>query len=263
MKRIITLLTAVLVMVPAMRINAQEKMEEKKPLIVAHRGYWNCEEAGYAKNSLAAFRCALEAGFWGSEFDVNITQDGQLVVFHDAKAGKKHFNKYPFEEFKDIRLVNGESIPTIEAFLELALKHPDTKLIYELKPQSNKEFERKLVDATKETLKKYGLLDPSRVVFISFSFEMCEWLAKELPGFDVQFLGFRNPKNIHKAGINGIDTRFSILKGRPGWIAIAKELGMTVNCWTVNKEKDMNTMIDLGVDIITTDYPHTLRELLK
>ena len=26
--------------------------------IVAHRGFWNCEEAGYAKNSVAALRCA-------------------------------------------------------------------------------------------------------------------------------------------------------------------------------------------------------------
>ena len=32
--------------------------------IVAHRGFWNCEEAGYAKNSIAALRCAQEAGFW-------------------------------------------------------------------------------------------------------------------------------------------------------------------------------------------------------
>ena len=53
---------------------------QNKSGIVAHRGFWNCEEAGYAKNSVAALRCAQEAGFWGSEFDVNMTSDGVLIV---------------------------------------------------------------------------------------------------------------------------------------------------------------------------------------
>ena len=57
---------------------------QKKSAIVAHRGFWNCEEAGYAKNSVAALRCAQEAGFWGSEFDVNMTSDGVLIVYHDS-----------------------------------------------------------------------------------------------------------------------------------------------------------------------------------
>lgn len=263
MRKIIILLTAVLIMAPVLKINAQEKMERNKPLIVAHRGYWNCEKAGYAKNSFAAFKCALEEGFWGTEFDLNITRDGQVVVFHDAKAEGKHFNKYDFEAFKDVRLVNGEAIPTFEDLLKEAQKHPETKLICEIKPQSNKKFNRMLVDAVKAKLDEYGLLDPERTAFISFKFEVCKWLAEELPGFDVQFLGFKRPQVVHNAGINGIDTRFTTLKLFPKWIKTANRLGMTVNCWTVNTEEDMNTMIDLGVDIITTDYPHTLREILK
>ena len=34
---------------------------QKEAGIVAHRGFWNCEEAGYAKNSVAALREAQEA----------------------------------------------------------------------------------------------------------------------------------------------------------------------------------------------------------
>ena len=37
--------------------------------IVAHRGFWNCEEAGYAKNSIASLKCAQQADVWGSEFE--------------------------------------------------------------------------------------------------------------------------------------------------------------------------------------------------
>ena len=35
-------------------------LEKGKMGIIAHRGFWNCEEAGYARNSVAALRCAQE-----------------------------------------------------------------------------------------------------------------------------------------------------------------------------------------------------------
>ena len=37
---------------------------------------------------------------------------------------------------------------------------------------------------------------------------------------------------------------------------------MSVNAWTVNDEKDMLKMIELGIDAITTNYPLVARELL-
>ena len=37
---------------------------------------------------------------------------------------------------------------------------------------------------------------------------------------------------------------------------------MSVNVWTVNKEKDIKAMIDLGVDCITTNDPALVRKLL-
>ena len=37
---------------------------------------------------------------------------------------------------------------------------------------------------------------------------------------------------------------------------------MSVNVWTVNKAKDMRNFIDMGVDVITTNEPLLLREIL-
>ena len=74
------------VLVAGMSISATTAEAQTKTGIVAHRGFWNCEEAGYAKNSVAALRCAQEAGFWGSEFDVNMTSDGVLLVYHDGNV---------------------------------------------------------------------------------------------------------------------------------------------------------------------------------
>ncbi len=37
---------------------------------------------------------------------------------------------------------------------------------------------------------------------------------------------------------------------------------MKVNVWTVNKEEDMQAMLDLGADFITTNNPVELKALI-
>ena len=232
--------------------------------IVAHRGFWNCEEAGYAKNSIASLKCAQEAGVWGSEFDVNMTADSVLLVFHDGKIDGKKIEKHNHEDFKYFRLKNGEHIPTLEEYLEQAKKSPETMLVYELKKHSCPEVEEVFVQLSIQKLKEHSLLDPSRVMFISFSKYMCERLSVLLPEFDVQYLnGDLKPKNVKKAGINGIDYNHSILQIQKKWVGKARRLGMSTNSWTVNKEHDMKAILKMKIDMLTTDNPLQARELMK
>jgi len=256
------ILLAALIIIPFMA--EAQKAKAKGTAIVAHRGYWNCEKAGYAKNSLAALQCAQEAGFWGSEFDVNMTADGVLIVFHDSKIKGKKIEKHPFEEFKDYRLKNGEPIPTIDQYLEQGRKHPETVLVYELKKHSCDEVEDLFVDLSIEKLKQYDLLDPSKVIFISFSYHMCKRLAEKLPDFTVQFLsGTKEPAKVMEDGINGIDYNYKTLKLNKKWVKKAKKLGMSTNTWTVNTLKDMEAIFKMKVGMITSDYPQIVRELLS
>lgn len=232
--------------------------------IVAHRGFWNCEEAGYAKNSIAALRCAQEAGFWGSEFDVNMTADGTLIVYHDSDVEGKKIEEHPYSEFKDFKIANGEVIPTIDMFLEQGKKYPETMLVYELKPHSCKEVEAKFVEIAIENLKQHGLYDPERVMFISFSLYICEKIAKENPQFTVQFLGSdKNPEELRNRGINGVDYHHLVFSVNKKWYRLARKNGMSVNAWTVNEEPAMKRMLKLGVDQLTTDNPLEARELMK
>ena len=127
---------------------SQSVFAQKQCGIVAHRGFWNCEEAGYAKNSVAALRCAQEQGFWGSEFDVNMTSDGVLIVYHDSDVNGKKIEKHPYSEFAEFRIANGEVIPTIDMYLEQGKKYPETMLVYELKPHSCDEVEDRFVELT-------------------------------------------------------------------------------------------------------------------
>ena len=243
-------------------VNADARKKEYG--IVAHRGFWNCEEAGYAKNSIAALRCAQEAGFWGSEFDVRITSDSVLIVYHDKRINGKRIEKLPYSEIKDITLENGEQIPTLDRFLEQGKKYPETMLVVEFKPLRSEETDFILVDLTIETLKRHGLYDPERVMFISFGLHICEKIAAEHPQFKVQYLkSIKSPQKVATLGINGIDYNHMILSICDKWVEQARELGMDVNAWTLNKAATTQRMLGAGVDQITTDTPLLAREMMK
>ena len=114
-----------------------------------------------------------------------------------------------------------------------------------------------------QALRAENLLDPSRVMFISFSYPVCEWIAQHLPGFDNQYLeGDKDPETVHASGINGIDYHYSVFKSHPDWVARAHALGMSVNTWTVDNKADMEYVKGLGVDVITTNKPLVLKEVL-
>jgi len=52
---------------------------------IAHRGLWS--PGGLAENSLGAFQAACAAGY-GIELDVQLSADGEAVVFHDATLAR-------------------------------------------------------------------------------------------------------------------------------------------------------------------------------
>ena len=263
MNRLKMLTTAILAGILLFPIAADA---QKQTGIVAHRGFWNCEEAGYAKNSVAALRCAQEAGFWGSEFDVNMTSDGILIVYHDSDVEGKKIEQYPYSEFKDFKIKNGETIPTIDQYLEQGKKYPETMLVYEMKPHSCDEVEDRFIELTIAKLKEHDLLDPQRVMFISFSIHICEVLAKELPGFTVQFLGSSlSPDELAEKGINGVDYNHGVytIHKNKNWYGQARNHNMSVNAWTVNNKKEMKRMFRMGVDQLTTDNPLDARALMQ
>ncbi|MFN3857803.1 MAG: glycerophosphodiester phosphodiesterase [Caulobacter sp.] len=101
---------------------------------IAHRGLWAPD--GAPENSLGAFQAACAKGY-GIELDVQITADGEAVVFHDASlermtgaAGK--VRDHSLAELRDLRLAGSdEPIPTLaEALVEIghrAMVHIELK----------------------------------------------------------------------------------------------------------------------------------------
>lgn len=239
-----------------------------KIAIVAHRGFWKSEQGGMSENSIASLKAAQDAGLWGSECDIHITADDVVMVNHDPSINGKAIASHKFSDFANDLLPNGERRPTLDEYLDQAAKCKTTKLVIELKKQPSEDREDMLVVKTIAALKVHRLYDPERVLFISFSKYMCDVVARLCPEFINQFLsmdfvGNQTPEIYGKQGINGVDYHYKMFDLHPAWVKNAHEHGMSVNAWTVNKEKDIRHMIELGVDAITTNEPLLVREILK
>ena len=239
-----------------------QQPQEHLIAITAHRGFWDSQVARGAQNSIASLGAAQAIGVWGSEFDLQLTSDDVVLVNHDPSREGLSIADYPYETFAAMSLPNGEHPATLDAYLEQG-RLSDVVMVVELKPLASSEREDLLIDKTLSSLKDHGLLDPSRAIFISFSLYTCERLAALCPGFTVQYLeGDKTPSELKELGINGIDYEQGVFDAHPEYVEEAHALGMSVNVWTVNGREDLERMIALGVDCLTTNDPLLARELL-
>ncbi|MDR1918756.1 MAG: glycerophosphodiester phosphodiesterase [Tannerellaceae bacterium] len=229
--------------------------------VIAHRGYWDTE--GSAQNSIASLHKAGEAGVYGSEFDVLMTQDGVLVVNHDDSIQAYHIETTPYHLLENLSLSNGERLPTLESYLEEGKKHlPTTRLILELKPHRQESNERRAAEAVVAMVKEKGL--QQAVEYISFSLFICKELLRLSPQAQIAYLGGDiRPGELKQAGLSGLDYHHGVLTEKPEWIQEAKEAGLSINVWTVNSPELMESFIRQGVDYITTDKPEELLRLLQ
>ena len=227
--------------------------------VIAHRGFW--DTTGAAKNSIAAMLKADSIGCYGSEFDVWLTGDGELIVNHDAVYEGKHMERSTASELSSLKLANGENMPTLKQFFDAA-KGTDIKLILELKKLKTHQRETEAVEKIIAMVKAYGY--ESRMEYISFSKHATEEFIRLAPkGTPVFYLeGDLTPTQLKAMGCAGPDYGLKVLQKHPQWIEECHQLGMKVNVWTVNKAKDMEWCIQHKVDFITTDNPLELQKLL-
>ena len=120
----------------------------------AHRGL-HARDKSVPENSLEAFRLAAREGY-GMELDVQLTKDGQVVVFHDDTLDRvcgvhARVDERTFEELQQLRLCGTEHrIPLFSEVLEVV--HGRGPLIVELK---NGRSNRELCEKTYALLENY------------------------------------------------------------------------------------------------------------
>lgn len=148
---------------------------------LAHRGLHD-RALGVIENSAGAVRAATAQGY-GIEIDVQLTSDGEAMVFHDHRLDRLTSESGPIRGWAARDLVNvpltgsSETVPTLPQVLEIV--DGKVPLLIELKDQSGgtgsapDELERAVANA----LKDYTGL----VAVMSFNPHMVANLAKRAP----------------------------------------------------------------------------------
>jgi len=232
--------------------------------IIAHRGYW--KTAGSAQNSIVSLMKADSIGLFGSEVDVWLSSDDIPVINHDAEVtldGKKlSVQDTPFTTLRKVTLANGEILPTMEEYLDAFAQCKNVKLIIEFKVHKSKEKENLLTEKVIAMVRQRGLQE--KVEYISFGAHFVQQIKSIDPRAPVYYLnGDLSPQVLSTMGLSGFDYHYNVLYKRPEWVKKAHELGQKVNVWTVNKPEDIQKIIDIKVDFITTDEPLLVREILQ
>ena len=143
----------------------------------AHRGLHDIKN-GIPENSLPAFEAAVANGY-GVELDVQLSKDGQVVVFHDVELEracgvKGGISDYDYEEIKTFRLFGtNERIPLFSEVLKVLEKGP-ADLVCEIKPRF------KFNELCQKTI---SLLREFKGCFCVESFDprITRWFSKQAP----------------------------------------------------------------------------------
>src|SRR5215218_5410100 len=266
-----------------MRKGKAKARQGEWPVNLAHRG----ASALAPENTIEAFRLAVEAGAGGLELDVHMTRDGHIVVIHDATVDRTTSGTGAVSEMTIDELRGpdagynfspdggptrpyrgrGSRVPTLE---DVLLEFPGVAVNIDIKAGGSgieaavlevireaNSLDRVLVVSTSHaTVKRFRRVSGGHVstgasrwetgIFYLLSRLHLEWLAR--PDYDA----LQVPP-VHR-GIALVTPRF---------IAAAHSRGVRVDAWTINQPDEMRRLLDLGVDVIMTDRPGTLADVLQ
>lgn len=229
--------------------------------VIAHRGAW--KKAQTSENSLAALNNAIRLGCTGSEFDVHMTADSVLVVNHDPVIQGIPIETTIAQELGKLKLSNGETLPTLHAYLTEGMKQNRTRLILEIKT-SRAGKERSLALTERVVRLVHDMRAQAWVDYIAFDYDVCKKVRTLDPKAAVTYLnGNKSPAELAEDNLSGLDYHFSVVKKNENWIRDAHQRQQTVNVWTVNERDDMEWFLTRQVDFITTNEPELLLELVK
>ncbi len=239
---------------------------------IAHRG----ASAYYPENTIESFQGAISLGADMIEFDVQLTRDGEVVVFHDEKLmrctnGKGRIADYTLVGLKKLDAGSwfgkdhqGAKIPTLEEVLSLCRDKIAVNI--EIKTEA---VDEKIRDGIEE--KSLNIVEQTgmreHVVFSSFDPRAIKHL-KEIDRavaaavlFEKEYYGSKLPSEIIESlGADAFNCSKNELSEK--WLADLKLNNIPVNIYTVNDKKNMRHFIELGVSGIFTNKPDILKAVL-
>ena len=224
--------------------------------IIAHRGFSGMEPEN---TELAFIAAGNRKEFYGIETDVHRTADGKYVVIHDDStlrvAGVSiDVEDSTLEELQAIALLDKDGasnpcvrIPTLRDYIKTCRRYGKVSVL-EIKSEMSPGDISEVV----KIIRELGMLD--KTVFISFHASCMTAIRELLPEQPAQFLFDNWDKTVEDFIVKyrlDVDIRDGGLD-RAAFDRM-KELGKTVNVWTVNDPSRAAELASWGVDMITTN----------
>ncbi|MBQ6213158.1 MAG: hypothetical protein IJJ57_09765, partial [Ruminococcus sp.] len=231
--------------------------------ITAHRG----ASKAAPENTLPAFEAAIESGADYIELDVQLTSDGELVVFHDEKLdrttdGQGILSKYTYEQLQQLSAGSwfgdgvefaDTKIPLLSEVLDLT--GDDIMLNIEIKDRGDAIA---TAEKTVELIEEYDIVSSCYVT--SFSYKALKKVKKLNPKIKTGLIAnvattasFSQLKYIDALSLNHLFVNQTVVNS-------AHQNGKRVFVWTVDSSSDMQHVIALGVDNIITNRPEKAAE---
>ena len=229
----------------------------------AHRGLYDAA-AGIPENSVAAFEKAIDAGY-GIELDVQLTADGDAIVFHDSTlerlTGKKgSVRLYGSARLQQMKLKDSDqTIPSLSSVLfDVAPGHP---LLIEAKSPPGDPLP--LCFAIRRALEGYK----GPVAVMSFNPVIVRWFAENAPRIMRGLVVTDGPQKLPWWARFKFARRYVQWRAKPQFLAydiqhLPSEMsveyrwrGIPVLTWTVRTDEDRARAAEHADNIIFEPQP--------
>ncbi|QIZ78642.1 glycerophosphodiester phosphodiesterase [Ferrimonas lipolytica] len=227
--------------------------------IIAHRG-----ASGEApENTLAAMALAIEQGADAIEIDVHLCQN-ELVVIHDhhvdkTTSGTGPVLDYSLAELQQLDAGQGQRVPTLWQVLKLAAGKMEFNI--ELKGHG---CDQPLPELLQRAIDELGYR-PEQFIISSFHHPMLARFHRNAPQYAIGALTACCPLDLAKFATdldaNTLHVEAEMVSKE--LIADAKQRGLPVYVYTVDRPKMLNELKQLGVDGVFTNYPQRSRQHLQ
>lgn len=241
-------------------------------LITGHRGARNL----WAENSLTGFRNVLALGVDAVEFDVHLTDTGELLVIHDATLERTTNGHGPVRALspdarKGVTLTGtDETIPTLAEVLDVLSVAKNIALHIEIKSDETGTPYPGIAEKVAAEIARSGV--GSHSYLTSFDSSVLEDCRRHAP--DIARLVSVNASWAARQG--GVARFLQTVGGLVDIVAVHHELlaaewetiiaAVPLNrlcVWTLNDEALMRRWLDTGIGHLTTDTPDLALHLRK
>jgi len=230
--------------------------------ISAHRGV--CSEA--PENTLPAIELAIDYLADSVEIDVQCTEDGVVVVFHDTSLKRvtgvsRAVANMTFEELRELDaavysdpVYQGTPIPTLEEVMEVVKGR--INLIIELKRNKSGDD---LVEKVLALIDEYDM--EHQCVIQSSDYQYLRQVKEFNPNLTTGYILSTAIGNYYdNEYIDFFCVRSAFVTRST--VNQAHAAGKEIFAWTVNSKDELERMKRIQVDTIITDYPIRAREIL-